>query len=254
MKKALIVGNWKANPSTALEAKKLLKQIKQKTARIRNADCWIAAPYIFVSDLRGGVSRGKLKIGVQYVSQFGGGSHTGEVTASMAKSVGASFAIVGHSERRALGETDEEINKQIMSALGAGLEVVLCVGEKERDLEGVYLSFITKQLEKAFTGIVPRDLGKIHIAYEPVYAIGKTSDFALKSSDVHEMVIFIRKFLSERFNRTRAESMRVLYGASVERDNAHDLVRNGNVDGLLVGHASLDAEEFATISQLVGAP
>lgn len=251
MKKSLIVGNWKANPGTIQEAKKLYAAIKRNTLRLRTSECWLAVPYPYLSALKGVAARAQPLLGVQSVSEFGGGSHTGEVTARMVKSAGATFTILGHSERRALGETDEEINKKIIAALGADLDVVLCVGEKERDLEGVYLTAIAKQLETAFLGVTPRDLGKIHIAYEPVFAIGKSAEFALKSSDVHEMVIFIRKFLSERFNRTRAESMNILYGAAVERENAHDLVTQGNVDGLLVGHASLDPNEFGTISRLV---
>lgn len=251
MKKALIVGNWKANPNSVVEAKKILAQIKAKSSRIKNVECWVSVPHVFLGNLALQHGKSRLKLGVQSVSQFSGGSHTGEVTALMAKSTGAIFTLVGHSERRSMGETDEEVNKKVISALGAGLEVVLCVGEIERDLEGAYLSYVTRQLESAFEGILPRDLGKIHIAYEPVFAIGKSSEHALKSTDVHEMVIFIRKFLTERFNRTRAESMRIIYGAAVEHENAHDLVLHGNVDGLLVGHASLDADEFAQISRLV---
>lgn len=247
----IIIGNWKEHPSSVREAKALFSQVKRKVARIPKVEFRVAVPFVFLYPLTDGTAKSKVKCGVQTVSAHAGGAHTGDVSALMAKSAGASFALVGHSESRASGDTDEIVNKKMLAALGAGLEVVLCIGERERDQDAVYLQFLTAQLESAFQGVLPRDLSKIAIAYEPVYAIGKSADFALTGSDVHEMVIFIRKFLTEKFNRSRAESMPVLYGAAVEKDNAHDLIVRGTVNGLLIGHASLDAEQFAQIGQLV---
>lgn len=240
MKKRLIVGNWKSHPATLAEAKRIYTSLKSKVSTLRGAEFLFAVPHPYLHPLNGGKKGGKIKLGVQDVSFATGGSHTGEVAASMSASIGASFAIVGHSERRILGETNEMINKKVLAALGSGLDVVLCIGEKERDLEGAYLLFLKNQLDTAFQGVIPRDLSKIIIAYEPVFAIGKSAAEAMSGSEVQEMAIFIRKFLTEKFNRSRADSMSILYGGSVDDTNAKNIFTTGGVDGFLLGRASLD--------------
>lgn len=247
MKRRLVVGNWKENPSSLSEAKELLRALKKKVTRARPVEVYLAVPHAFLHTLTGGKKNGRPLLGVQDISAFWGGAHTGEVAASMVKSIGGHFSIVGHSERRSLGETNEMVNKKVLAALGAGLHVVLCIGEEARDPEGVYLTLLTHELETAFQDIFPRDLGRVAIAYEPIFAIGKSGLDAMKGDDVHEMIIFIRKFITERFNRSRADSMPVLYGGSVDSTNAKDLLTTAGVDGFLLGRASLEVDTFFEI-------
>ncbi len=249
MKKRLIVGNWKQHPATLTDAKRLYQSIKTKASKAPQVDIRIAAPHTFIQPLTGGKKTSKPQIGVQDVSASLGGAYTGEVSAAMAANVGARFAIVGHSERRALGETNAIVNKKVLAALSAGLEVILCVGEQTRDHDGFYLGYIKDEIDSAFLGVLPRDLPRIVIAYEPIFAIGKTAADAMSGQDVHEMVIYIRKCLSEKFNRSRADATTILYGGSVEGTNAESILREGMVDGFLVGRASLDPQVFMEIIQ-----
>jgi triosephosphate isomerase len=189
----------------------------------------------------------KPQIGVQDVSSSLGGAYTGEVSAAMTANLGAKFTIIGHSERRALGETNAIVNKKILAALSAGLEVVLCIGEQTRDHDGFYLGYLRDELDSAFQSVLPRDLPRIMIAYEPIYAIGRSAADAMSGQEVHEMVIFIRKYLAEKFNRSRADATTILYGGSVEGSNAESILKEGMVDGFLVGRASLDPNMFMEI-------
>lgn len=249
MKKRLIVGNWKQHPATLSDAKRLYQSIKIKASKAPTVDVRIAAPHAFIHSLTGGKKTSKPQIGVQDVSAFSGGAYTGEVSASMAANVGAKFAIVGHSERRALGESNAIVNKKVLAALGAGLEVVLCIGEQTRDHDGFYLGFLKDELDAAFQAVTPRDLSRIIIAYEPIFAIGKSAADAMSGQEVHEMVIYIRKCLAEKFNRSRADATTILYGGSVEGSNAESILKEGMVDGFLVGRASLDPHTFMEIIQ-----
>ena len=250
MKKRLLVGNWKSYPATLPEAKKIFTRMKAKLSKVSGVDFRLAVPYPYVYALTEGKKKGRILVGTQDVSHATGGAHTGEVAASMGASVGASFAIVGHSERRAQGETNDIVNKKVLAALGSGMDVVLCIGEKERDLEGAYFTFLKQELDSAFQGILPKDLSKIIIAYEPVFAIGKSAAEAMNGSDVQQMVIFIRKFLTERFNRSRADSTPILYGGSVDETNAKSIYSEGAIDGFLLGRASLDPAVVSTIVKL----
>jgi triosephosphate isomerase len=132
------------------------------------------------------------------------------------------------------------VNKKVLAALGSGLDVVLCIGENERDSDGAYLNVIRTELDIALRGVLPRDLFKIAVAYEPVFAIGKSAAEAMNGEQVQEMVIFIRKLFTERFNRSRADAMPILYGGSVDDTNAGNIYTLGTVDGFLLGRASLD--------------
>lgn len=250
MKKRLIVGNWKQHPATLTDAKRLYQSIKTKASKVPQVDVRIAAPHPFIQPLTGGKKTSKPQVGVQDVSASLGGAYTGEVSASMAANVGARFAIVGHSERRALGETNVIVNKKVLAALGAGLEVVLCVGEPTRDPDGFYLGYIKDELDSAFQAVTPRDLSRIIIAYEPIYDIGKSAADAMSGQEVQEMVIYIRKCLSEKFNRSRADATTILYGGSVDGSNAEGILQEGMVDGFLVGRASLDAQVFQEVIQV----
>ncbi len=156
------------------------------------------------------------------------------------------MVIVGHSERRAQGETDDMVRAQIERAQEAGLTAVLCVGEKEQDATGAHFNLIAGQLTKALSGTNITSI-KLVIAYEPVWAIGKSAVEAMTPPDVREMVIFIRKTLADILGRPAAVKVPILYGGSVEGTNARQLLEEGGVGGFLVGHASADWNSFNEI-------
>jgi triosephosphate isomerase len=176
------------------------------------------------------------------------GAYTGEVSLPMLKSFGVEYVVVGHSERRAEGETDEVINKKVLAVIKEELVAVLCVGERERDHAGHYLGLIENQIRSACAGLSKSKLNKLVIAYEPVWAIG-TGDTATPEN-VHEMKIFIEKVLTDLYGRTFAGKVRIIYGGSVGAKNTALLMSEGMVDGFLVGGASLRASEFCEIVTL----
>jgi triosephosphate isomerase len=166
----------------------------------------------------------------------------------MLHGVGATFCIVGHSERRAAGESNEDVRVQLGVVAGAGLVPVLCVGELEQAPDGAHFSFIEEQLTSATKGLQSM-LGKLVVAYEPVWAIGKSADAAMKPLELQETVIFIRKTLANILGREDAISTPILYGGSVEPSNARSLIVSGEVSGFLVGHASAELDSFVEILQ-----
>jgi len=247
----LVIGNWKMNPKSVKLAIRLFQDIQKSATRVRGVDIGIAPPAIYLSELARLAKSKRLKLLAQDVFWEDIGARTGEMSAPMLKSTGVAQVIIGHSERRALGETDEQVNHKVLATLKAGLGVVVCVGEKKRDPQGNYLTHVEKQVRAALAGVSKAKLGNVVIAYEPIWAIG-TGDTAT-SHDAHEMKLFIQKVLSDIFGRAVLSKMRILYGGSVNAKNAEELLREGNVDGFLVGGASLRAHEFATIIKIAGA-
>ncbi len=175
------------------------------------------------------------------------GAHTGEVAADMLRDAGASHVIVGHSERRQYySETDAMVNRKAQAGLQADLTVILCVGETLEQREGgAAESVVRGQVEGGLRGLTPTDLARIIIAYEPVWAIG--TGHTATPEQAQEMHAFIRRVFAERFSQDAAAALRILYGGSVKPDNIAGLMRQPDVDGALVGGASLDAETFAGI-------
>jgi len=175
------------------------------------------------------------------------GAHTGEVAADMLKDAGASYVIVGHSERRQFyGETDTFVNRKALAALASELTVIMCVGETLEQREGgVAESVVRGQLEGGLRDLTASDLDRIIIAYEPVWAIG--TGRTATPEQAQEMHAFVRRVFAERFSQRAAERLRILYGGSVKPDNIAGLMRQTDVDGALVGGASLDAQTFAQI-------
>jgi len=245
--KGYVIANWKMNPGTIGDAKKLFLDIKDVASRLRNVRVVIAPPVPFLAEIHNLYTGSQLEFAVQNTSSEERGSFTGEMSVEMAKSVGAEYTIVGHSERRAMGETYEEINKKVLAALAHKLTVVLCVGEKDRDSQGDYLSFLEEELGSALIGVPSASLKNILIAYEPVWAIGKKGKDAMEPRDVQETVLFLRKILAQMYDKKSAFSIRFLYGGSVEPENTEDLLQGGGVSGFLVGHASLEACSFLPI-------
>lgn len=252
MKKAkpLIVGNWKTNPGNSKDAKKIFLGIKKAASVYKDLDVVVCPPYPFIGMLAQAVGTGKknIAVGSQDVSQYETGlSRTGEVSADMVSSVGSKYAIVGHSERRAMGENAEVLKVKLQQVLKTNMSVILCVGEKERDAEGGYFEVVKAQLKEVLTGVNRSDFHKIIIAYEPVWAIGRKDNVALTGYDLHQMVVYIRKYLKEAWGDTIASMMKILYGGSVTAQNTEDIIINGEVDGLLVGRSSWTAEAFKDV-------
>lgn len=239
--KLLIVANWKMNPETAEKAKEIFLETKKVVKILKNTKVVICPPFVYLSDLEK-VNDSKIILGAQDMFWEKSGSFTGEISAGMLSKEG--YVILGHSERRELGETDEMVSKKTISAIKSGLLPIVCVGEKERDDKGEYLHFLRNQITSSLVSLPKRYLAKLVIAYEPVWAIGKSEDQAMKPGDIHETSLYIRKILSEIYDQKSALSVPVLYGGSVNHNNAKDMITLGEVQGLLVGRESLAPKKF----------
>ena len=249
--KKLIVGNWKMNPTSRDEARQLVKGIKRAAGKIKNAGMVICPPFVFLRDAKELLNGGRVSLGAQDIFwELNGGAHTGEISGVMLKELGVRFTLIGHSERRAIGETDEMVNKKIKAALKVGIVPIVCVGEKERDSHGYYMAAVKSQVEYGFAGVPGTALKNCIIAYEPIWALGN-KDFETPAPETAvEMNIFIKKTLAETHGVRRAHDIRVLYGGSVNPKNAGDFLKEKDIAGLLVGRESLDAKKFLAIASL----
>ncbi len=241
----LIVGNWKAYVQSSEKAKKIFAAAKRVGGHA-GVQVVIAPPAPYLGMLAVG-NRSKVEFASQDVSLSTGGAATGELTAAALADAGASYAILGHSERRAMGESDEMIAEKVRHALANRLKPILCIGEKERDQDARYLSGLRAQIAAVFAPLSQKERMQTVIAYEPIWAIGKTAAEAITPADLGEMVLYIRKVLSEYLPGRGAEKATILYGGSIEPGNARELASGTGVDGFLVGHASVDADTFSRL-------
>ncbi|MFZ2303790.1 MAG: triose-phosphate isomerase [Minisyncoccia bacterium] len=248
--KKLIIGNWKMYPASLKDAKAKFTTIKKVAGKLANVQTVVCPPLVYVSELKKLVSGHRVVIGAQNAWFETEGAFTGEVSIAMLASVGAQYVIVGHSERRAnvngQGESDELINKKVLAGVKAGLTVVLCVGERERDADGVYLKFITEQIKEALHGVQKKELKKVVIAYEPIWAIGKNAIHSASPDDALEVSILIKRTLADLYGKD-SSVIQILYGGSVDAKNAWEFLLKSQVNGLLVGRASLDPKVFGEI-------
>lgn len=241
----LIVANWKAYVEDIKKAKSLVTTSK-KLARTTDISVVLAPPSPLLGILAE-KNKSKVAFSAQDVSVTTGGAQTGEATAQAYAAAGATYAIIGHSERRAKGDTNELISQKLAHAIAHGLTPILCVGEQERDGEGRYLSVVREEITLAIEPLMPKERAKVIIAYEPLWAIGKTAAEAILSADLGEMVLYIRKVLAELLPGKSSGHSLVLYGGSVEPGNIRPLAGSSGVDGFLVGHASVDPAAFSLI-------
>jgi len=252
--KPLIVANWKMNPQTLAEAKKLFNLVKRGIKNIKDAEVIICPPFVYLPVLLGcDKSSLAIDMGGQNCFWEESGSFTGEISSLMLKNLGADYVIIGHSERRIyFGETDEMINKKVKAAIKAKMFPILCVGEtqkqKNREETGMVLR---KQIETGLKGISKFKIqnSKFSIAYEPIWAIGTGKSCSI--NETMSSVLFIRKVISRLYSRALAKNLRILYGGSVTKENASDYIKEARTDGLLVGGASLKAKEFVKIIKSV---
>ena len=236
------------NPRSAKEAEKLWSGVAKLVSRIKKTEIVICPPFIYLEKLKK-FSR-KINLGAQDGFWGDVGPYTGEVSAEMLYDLRVRYVILGHSERRTLGETNSLINKKIKGALSAGLCPILCVGESAREADHGYFNLVKVQIEECLAGISKNSISKIIIAYEPVWALSSTLDRRdATAEDAREMAVFIRKILFDKFSN-EAVGVRVIYGGSANEKDALDFLQNGRVDGLLPGKASLDAKKFSEIIKI----
>jgi len=247
MRKPVIAGNWKMYKLLA-EAVDTAMALKPLVANATHCEVVIAPVFTAIKTLADRLEGSNIRIAAQDCAlQNEFGAHTGEVAPVMLRDVGCTYVIIGHSERRQYyGEKNESVNKKTKAALSAGLAAIVCVGESLSEREaGDAESVVKSQLFGGLAGLTVSDLERIIIAYEPVWAIGtgKTAT----PEQAQEMHGFIRRVLAETHGADAADSLRILYGGSVKTDNIAALMKNEDVDGALVGGASLEAESFAKI-------
>lgn len=244
----LIVGNWKMYPKTFTEAKQIFALHKKVAGKMKRTKVIICPPTIFVYPLIQTLSSGKhISVGAQNAYYEDEGARTGETSPAALASVGATHVILGHSERRAMGETDNMIALKGVQAIRNKLTVVLCVGEHTRDDAGAYFNEVREQLRRSLEGFPKNESKRLVIAYEPIWAIGAKAVRSATPNDFHEMSILIKRHLVEQFGKIAGFKVPILYGGSVDDRNAEGFMLQGGADGLLVGRVSLDAEKFGAI-------
>lgn len=246
-RKPFISGNWKLNPQTKDEAVALASEIASTiTADSPDADVALFVPYVFIEAAMASVGD-KLQVGAEGVCPEIKGAFTGAVSTSMLNSVGVQWALAGHSERRVIfGETDEYINGQCLKLIEQGMSVMLCIGESEAEYDqNLAGSVCAVQLKKGLAGISKEEMSRVAIAYEPVWAIG-TGKVATPETaqNVHATC---RGILADMYDQETADATRVLYGGSVSPESVDELMGQPDIDGALVGGASLDSEKFGRI-------
>lgn len=248
--KKLIVGNWKMNPKSSVIAKQSFLAIKKGISSFKNVNTAIASPFVYLNKLSKN-SSSILALGAQNISSEPEGAFTGEVSGPMLSDNKIKYVIIGHSERRKLGETDEQINKKIKMALKAKIIPILCIGENDREHGMWYLGKIKTQLEECLKGISKNLAEGIIIAYEPIWAISTTANRRdATPTDCEEMRIYIKKVLNDMFGMKTVEKIKILYGGSVDEKNAQGFLTEGGADGLLVGKSSLTPKKFIQIVKI----
>jgi len=246
MRRKIVAGNWKMN-QTAAQAAALIAGIRKELAGVAGVDVVVCPPFTDLAVAAGALAGSAIGLGAQNVHWEKSGAFTGEISAEMLVEAGVKFVIVGHSERRQyFGETDETVNRRAKAALAAGLTPIVCVGETLAEREaGRTLSVVERQVNQGLSGMTSADIGKLTLAYEPVWAIGtgKTATTA-QAQEVHAA---IRGLLVKLAGAATADTVRIQYGGSMKPDNARELMSQPDIDGGLIGGAALKADSFAAI-------
>ncbi len=245
-RRTVIAGNWKMN-FTPSQAKAFIDEVKPMVAGKDNCDIIFCAPYVTISAAMEAAKGSNIKIGAENVHFEKKGAFTGEVSADMLKEIGVEYVIIGHSERRQyFGETDTTVNLRTKAALEAGLKVILCLGEvKDQRLSGITNEVVAMQTKLDLAGVDAEGLKNVIIAYEPVWAIG--TGLTATPEQAEETCAQIRKVLAEMYGENVAEGVTIQYGGSMNDANAAELLAKPDVDGGLIGGASLVAKKFAAI-------
>ena len=247
MRKNIVAGNWKMN-KTLQEGLELAKELNEALANVQpNCEVIIGTPFIHLAPVALAVNPKKIGVAAQNCADKASGAYTGEVSAQMVASTGAQYVILGHSERRAYyHETPEILKEKVILALANRLTPIFCVGEVLAEREaGEHFNVVKRQIEDSLFNLSAADFGKIVIAYEPVWAIGtgKTAT-AAQAQEIHA---FIRKTIADKYGKEVADNCSILYGGSCNASNAKELFSNPDVDGGLIGGASLKVDTFMPI-------
>lgn len=247
----LLIGNWKAYVESLAKAKLLYAGAKRLAAKGTH-EIVIAPPFPYLGALVSARKTNKEPmLAAQDVSLTTGGAQTGEVAAGLLRDLGVTYVIVGHSERRAQGETDETVTEKVRHVLAHGMTPVLCIGERERDQDAQYLKKVRAQISVVFSALSPKERLSVVLAYEPIWAIGRADGEAIHAEDLGEMVLYIRKVLADFMPGRANQKVRILYGGSVDEADAY-LAEGTGIDGFLVGRTSTDASEFAALALALG--
>ena len=245
-RKLIIAGNWKMNKTVA-EALDLVAGIKRDLSNVKEVDIVVCPPFTALSEVSKAILNTNIRLGAQNMNEHQGGAYTGEIAAGMLKEFSVRYVVLGHSERRQYQrETDELISKKARAAHGASLKPIVCVGETLAEREaGKTEKVLDTQVRGSLAGLAKEQMEETVVAYEPVWAIGtgKTASTA-QAQEAH---LFIRRLLGEIFGETVARKVRIQYGGSVKPSNARELMSHPDVDGALVGGASLEVRSFADI-------
>ncbi len=245
MRKPIIAGNWKMN-KTIKEGLAFVEAIKDQV-KDTDVEVVVCAPATLLKDLKLAAEGTNIKIGAQNMHFEESGAFTGEIAPAMLKEIDVDFVIIGHSERRQyFAETDETVNKKVLKALEVGIGPILCVGETLEERESGKMKDVVKvQIEKAFAGVSAERAAEVVVAYEPIWAIGtgKTAS----SADANDMIAFIRTEVAGLYNDAVSEEVRIQYGGSVKPANVEEIMNQSDIDGALVGGASLEPDSFVEL-------
>ncbi|MGB0238310.1 MAG: triose-phosphate isomerase [Cycloclasticus sp.] len=246
MRQPLVIGNWKMNGSLSLTSELLSKIDKAIDDKI-SCDIGVCVPFVYIDRAKELVKKSVIKVGAQTVSEHPSGAYTGEISAQMLAEVGCRWVLVGHSERRTLfNESNAVVIDKVLAAQGADLLPVYCVGETEADYKSGLTVDVIKDQIGALLSDPSIDLNRLVIAYEPVWAIG--TGLTASPEEAQKVHAFIRNLIKEK-NAESAKQLKILYGGSVKPDNASLLFKQQDIDGGLIGGASLDADAFISICQ-----
>jgi triosephosphate isomerase len=247
MRKPIIGGNWKMNRGTPAEANEMLDKLIPLVRDVEKVDIVICAPFTALASIGEKIKGTNIKAGAQNMYFEEKGAYTGEISPTFLKAIGCEYVILGHSERRnVFSESDELVNKKLLKALAMDLKPIVAIGEHLEEREaGRTKDIILNQMNESFKGLTKEDILKTVIAYEPIWAIGtgKTAT-PEQAEEIHE---YIRGILADKYDTETADSIRIQYGGSMKPANAEDLLKKDNIDGGLVGGASLQADSLSEI-------
>jgi triosephosphate isomerase len=246
--KPFIAGNWKMHKIIS-EAVKMVKALKEASPQLTEAELVVIPPYTMLSEVKKVIEGSSLQLGAQNLFWEEKGAFTGEISPPMLKDAGCQYATIGHSERRRyFGETNETVNKKVKAALAHELTPIMCIGESLEEREkGKTMDKVETQINSGLEGLGKEEMRRIVIAYEPIWAIG--TGVTATPSQAEEVHSFIREKLAEKYGNEIASYAIILYGGSVKPDNTYSLLKENNINGALVGGASLEADSFIQIAK-----
>lgn len=251
-RKTLIAGNWKMN-KTPSETKAFMTEFKSILPKGRWCDMALCVPAVCIPAAVRAMRETRVGIGAENCNANGSGAYTGEISTGMLVDAGCKYVIVGHSERRAMGETDQDVNKKVLAVLEAGLIPIMCCGESlEQRESGITTEWITMQIKSGLLGVPEEKIRKVVIAYEPIWAIGTGKTATPEQAE--EVCEGIRTAIRKLYGSKNARAISILYGGSMNERNAYELLAQPDIDGGLVGGASLVPEKFVKIIEAANQP